>query len=198
MKKFLCLVVALVMCLSIAIPAFAAESEFVPSITYKPDPIIVPVEKDGVEYIGVMVDENGEIADYVEHGCVKITPLADVWDNKVSVAAEIKEVLTKVYDGLTSGDMAIACDEHDADKLVVRELFDIRWACDEHPNMMDEGFRLQLIFDLGINAGEDVCVTVYDDESGEWTTMDAVNNDDGTVTVTLTKMGVIAFSVVVD
>lgn len=198
MKKFLCLAIALVLCLSIAVPAFAAASEFVPSITYKPEPIIVPVEKDGVEYIGVMVDENGDIADYVEHGCVKITPLAHVWDEQIKVAAEIEEVLTKVYNGLTNGDMTIACDEHDADKLAVRELFDIRWACDEHPNMMDEGFRLQLIFDLGIKAGEEVCVTVYDDESGEWTTMDAVNNDDGTVTITLTKVGVIAFSVVVD
>lgn len=198
MKKFLCLVIALVLCLSIAVPAFAAASEFVPSITYKPEPIIVPVEKDGVEYAGVMLDENGEILDYVEHACILITPLGDIWDAQANVPTEIKELLEKVHEGLTSGELEINCEKHDSDKMVVRDLFDVRLVCDEHPVMLEEGAVLELTFDLGVNADDEVCVSVYDDESGEWTTMDVVNNGDGSVTVAFTSLGVVAFSVLVD
>ena len=48
MKKIICFVVVLVMCLSLAAPAFATENGFVPSITYKPEPEIVPVEDEEV------------------------------------------------------------------------------------------------------------------------------------------------------
>ena len=80
MKRVICLLIALVLCLSLAAPVFATEAGFVPSITYKPNPEIVPVEKDGKEYIGIIRDEKGEILDYVEHGCLMITPIAHVWD----------------------------------------------------------------------------------------------------------------------
>ena len=44
MKRFICLLTVLVLCLSLAAPVFAEEAGFVPSITYKPNPEIVPVE----------------------------------------------------------------------------------------------------------------------------------------------------------
>ena len=69
MRKIICLVIALVLCMSIAAPAYASENGFVPSITYKPNPEIVPVENpDGEEFIGVIRNKDGEIIDYVGHG----------------------------------------------------------------------------------------------------------------------------------
>ena len=66
MKKIICLLTVLVLCMSLVVPAMAAEDSFVPSITYKPNPEIVPVAgEDGQEYIGVIRDKEGKIhADY--------------------------------------------------------------------------------------------------------------------------------------
>ena len=50
MKRIVCLIVAIVLCLAVASPAFAAKTEFVPSISYKDSPTIVPVPpKPGTE-----------------------------------------------------------------------------------------------------------------------------------------------------
>ena len=87
MKKIISLFIVLMLCLSLAAPAFAAESAFVPSITYKPNPEIVPVEdENGEEAIGVIRDANGEIVDYVYHGCLLITPVAHIWDPEEDVS----------------------------------------------------------------------------------------------------------------
>ena len=51
-RKIICTCLALLLCVSLGMPAFAAENDFVPSITYKPNPEVVPVEgEDGEEYI---------------------------------------------------------------------------------------------------------------------------------------------------
>ena len=78
MRKLICLMTVLLLCASLIMPAFAAEEEgFVPSITYKPVPEIVPVQgEDGKDYIGVICNAEGEIIDYVEAGCLRITPVA--------------------------------------------------------------------------------------------------------------------------
>ena len=77
MKKIICLFIALVVCLSIAVPVFAADNEgFVPSITYKPEPEIVPVkDENGEEHLGVIRDKDGQIVDYVDHGCFRSIPM---------------------------------------------------------------------------------------------------------------------------
>ena len=43
MRKIICMMVAIILCLGLAVPTYASESGFVPSITYKPTPDIVPV-----------------------------------------------------------------------------------------------------------------------------------------------------------
>ena len=60
MKKIISLLTVLVLCMSLVVPAMAAEDSFVPSITYKPNPEIVPVtDEAGEEYIGVIRDKDG-------------------------------------------------------------------------------------------------------------------------------------------
>ena len=204
MKKTICLVIALVMCLSIAAPAFAAENGFVPSITYKPNPEIVPViGDDGEEYIGVIRDKDGNVLDYVGHGCILITPIAHVWDEEIVVPADVERLLTYVYEELTANRMTIPYEKHEADlnsaNMVIRDLFDVRWACDEHPNMLEEeGVVFEIIFDLGIMAETEVYVMTYDEEADEWSPIvKAVNNGDGTLTCTFEHLCAIEFSQVV-
>ena len=66
MRRILSLLIVLVLCLGLAVPAFAAEDGFVPSITYKPNPEVVEVPgEDDEPYIGLIRDDQGEIIDYV-------------------------------------------------------------------------------------------------------------------------------------
>lgn len=110
MKKVICLLTVLMLCLSVAMPAFAtsATGAFVPSITYKPEPEIVPVVDDkGQEFIGTIIDTVGEVVDLVETGCLDVTPIAYVWDEEKDVPEEVEELLVTVYDALFSGSMKL-------------------------------------------------------------------------------------------
>ena len=201
MKKIICVITVLLLCASMALPVFAAEDSFVPSITYKPNPELVPVVgDDGEEYIGIMRDENGEIVDYVGVGCLRITPIAHVWDEEIEVPTEIEELLLFVYNGLNDGSMEIPYEKHEADldpaNMVIRDLFDARWGCEDHPKMLEpEGVVLELTFDLGVVADAQIFVQTYDEEAEEWNPIvKTVNNGDGTVTCTFEHLCAIEFS----
>lgn len=201
MRKIICLLTALILCLSIAAPVFAAENGFVPSITYKPNPEIVPVEgEDGEEYIGVICNEAGEVVDYVGHGCLMITPIAYVWDEEMEVPQDVEELLLFVYDELNDGTMEIPYDKHEADldgaNMVIRDLFDARWACEEHREMVEkEGVTFEITFDLGVVADAQIYVMTYDEATKEWSpVVKTVNNGDGTVTCTFEHLCAIEFS----
>lgn len=202
MKKLTCLLLALALCLSIAAPVFATENEdFVPSITYKPSPEIVPVkDEDGQEAIGVIRDEKGEIIDYVDHGCLEITPIAHIWDPEEEVPEDVERLLTFVYEELNADKMEIPYEKHDADlektNMVIRDLFDARWACEEHRIMVEEnGILFEITFDLGISADTPIYAMTYDEEAEEWSpVVKTVNNGDGTVTCTFEHLCAIEFS----
>ena len=201
MKKFVCLLTVLVLCMGLAVPAFAAENDFVPSITYKPNPEIVPVVgEDGEEYIGVIRDKDGKVKDYAGHGCIMVTPIAHVWDEEIEVAPVVEELLLYVYNELNAGSMKIPYEKHavelDAANMVIRDLFDARWECDEHPNMLEpEGVVVDLTFDLGVVADAQIFVQTYDEEANEWSPIvKVVNNGDGTVTCTFEHLCGIEFS----
>ena len=93
MKRVICLFAALVLCLGLAAPAFAADNGFVPSITYKPNPEIVPVKDEkGEDAVGVIRSEEGEIADYVDYDCLAVTPIAHVLNPEVKVPEEVEQL----------------------------------------------------------------------------------------------------------
>jgi hypothetical protein len=202
MRKIICLLTVLVLCLSIAAPAFAVENNgFVPSITYKPNPEIVPVEDVvGQEAIGVIHDKNGSLIGYIGHGCLMTTPVAHVWDDEVEVPADVERLLTKVYEGLNEGTIEIPYEEYglvrDGFNMVIRDLFDARWVCTDHPDITEEdGVTFDITFDLGIMPDVEISVMTYDEEANEWSPIvKTVNNGDGTVTCTFEHLCAIAFS----
>ena len=197
MRRIVCLLTVLLLCVGLAMPAFAAEDDFVPSITYKPEPEIVPVDDD---LIGIIRDEEGEIIDYIGHGCLKITPIAHVWDENIDVPQVIEELLLFVYNSLNDGSMVIPYDKHAADlkaeNMVIRDLFDARWVCEEHRAMIEkEGVTLELIFDLGVVSDAQIFVMTYDEGTKEWSPIvKSVNNGDGTVTCTFEHLCAVEFS----
>lgn len=201
MRKVICMMTVLLLCVSLVMPAFAQEDEFVPSITYKPEPEIVPVQgEDGKAYIGVIRNAEGEIIDYVEAGCLRITPVAHLWDEEIEIPEDIEELLRFVYEGLIDRSMEIPYADLQAEladsNMVIRDLFDARWTCVEHPEMVaPEGIVLEITFDLGVMEDAEIFVTTYDEETKEWTgIVKTVNNGDGTVTCTFEHLCAIAFS----
>lgn len=199
MKRILCVVLAIVTCFALACPAFAAEGEFVPSITYKPSPEIVP-EKDpnGEDAVGVVKDKDGNIIDYVYGPCLVITPVSEA-ETSTLIPQDAKETLLDVYEALSTGMMALPYDKYNADlnpkEMAIRDLFDASWLCADHPIMVaPEGVTVTVTFDLGVDANEAVyCMTYMD---SQWAPIVSVkNNGDGTVTCVFEDFCPVAFSV---
>ena len=198
MKRFFAIITVVIMCVSLAVPALAAQ-EFMPSVTNKPAPEIVPVpDGEGNMWIGVIRDKEGNIIDYVDEGCLIITPVSEV-DTSTEIPEPSRVILKDVYGKLTSGAMTIPYEKHkanlDSSKMVIRDLFDATFVCEEHPKMLEpEGVTLELIFDLNVKAGVNVYAMTY--KESEWNPIvSCVNNGDGTVTCVFEKLCPVEFSV---
>lgn len=192
MRKVVCLIMAMVMCFALTCPAFAAENEFVPSISYKDHPEVVPYP-DG--YPGRLVDGSGELVDYVTDDCLVITPVAKA-DESDRIPEEARKILKEVYANLKDGSMSLPYSKVDSaidpDAMVIRDLFDVSILCDKYE--VNDEQHLEVVLDLGVAPDVDVTVMVYAD--GEWRpAVNVVNNGDGTVTVTFDRIGTVAFSV---
>jgi hypothetical protein len=207
MKKILAVIIAVMLVCSLAVPAMAAEAEapavdFTPSITYKPHPEIVPVlGPDGQKHFGVVKNADGEVLGYLEEGCLLITPIAYVWDEEKEVPVDVEDLLTFIYEELSSGRMKLPYNlfttvSLDPENMVIRDLFDARWRCEDHPKMVaPEGIVLELTFDLGVAPDTEIYVMTYDEATGEWEPIvSTVNNGDGTVTCVFEHLCAIAFS----
>ena len=182
MKKVICFVTVLLLCVSLAVPAFAANT-FVPSIPYKDVPEIEwPVE---------LIDEEGEIIDEIDWDHLVITPISEA-ETSTEIPEDSREELLEVYEDLTSGEMELPSDED----LVIRDLFDASWICDDghEEELKEEGVCIEITLDIDIEPDVDVVVMVYID--GEWVPAEEViNNGDGTITVILEDICPIAIAV---
>lgn len=193
MKKLICLLTVLALAMAFACPVFAAEA-FVPSISDKEEPDIVP-DDEGV--IGEIWKDD-EIIDKVEGDCLVITPISEILKARAitQIPEEAREEMLYVYDQLRSGDMTLPYEQDglDPETMVIRELIDASWLCEEHPAMLEpEGVTIDLTFDIGVDA--DTKTYVYVRIDGVWTAVPVVNNGDGTVTCTFEELCPIAFCV---
>ena len=154
MKKMLCLIAVLALAITVFVPAFAAEDDFVPSISYKDGPVIDEAEMNG----GAMED------------CLVITSLKGAVEKTTDISQADRDLLLDVYDRIVKGEISLPMPED----YIVRELVDISWeeiGCvqSEHPHedeLKKEGVAVKIHFDLGIKPEDELKVYAYHD--GQW------------------------------
>lgn len=180
----------------------AAHGAFVPSIGAKEAPELV-VADDGS--VGGMVDSDGNLLSIVQPGCLVVTPVSEA-ETSTAIAPEDAKLLLEVYDRLCLPDTKLSAEApamnevaekllgkgHNADDLVIRDLFDMSFICEEHRDFLPkEGVNLDLKFDLRIDADAVITAMAYVD--GEWMPVETVNNGDGTVTCHFKALCPVAF-----
>lgn len=198
MKRVISLIAAVAILAVMACPVFAAEDDFVPSISYKGAPDIVPVEdENGDEVVGVIIKDDVPI-DYLHEECIVVTPVSEAEKSEL-IPEDAKELLLELYEKLKDGTEKIPYDKHDPNlnenDMVIRDMFDVSLLCEDHPAILGEpGVLLDLVLNLGIGENDKVYVTTYQD--GKWEPVVKVtNNGDGTVTIRVEDVGPFAISV---
>ena len=187
MKRFFAIITVVMMCAALMVPAVAAQ-EFMPSVTNKPAPEIV---------IARILDEDGEVLKEVGD-CLIITPVSQV-DTSTEIPEDSRVILKDVYGKLTAGTMTIPYEKHnpnlDPAKMVIRDLFDATFVCEDCPAMLEpEGVVLEIVFDLNIDPGVEVYTMTY--KNNQWDPIvSTVNNGDGTITATFEKLCPVEFSI---
>ncbi len=188
MKRVISLLSVLLLCVSLVCPAFAANDTFVPSISEKDHPEVVPTE-DG--HIAVIVDKDGNVIAKLGEDCIVLTPVSEA-EKSEKIPEDAKQALLDTYQQLTNGTMEIPYG--DDTEMVIRDLFDISILCeDDAKKLSEEGNTLVITLDVGYGAGSGGVIMVYDD--GQWYPAQTKDNGDGTVTVILDRVGVLSISV---
>lgn len=206
MKKIVSLLLIAVLCIGLVCPVLA--DEFVPSITDKDEPDIVPIPgENGEEYIGVIKDKDDEVVEHVLDGCLVVTPISEA-TTSTEIPEDSRDILLDVYGKLTDGTMNLPYDKFDANldpsTMVIRDLFDASWLCGEGSGFTDHpdhpailavpGNTLTLTFNLGVGKYDTVYVMTY--INGVWEPIvSTTNNGDGTVTCVFEDICPIAFSI---
>ena len=148
MKKIISLVLALAVCAALVGSVSATNGGFVPSITYKPGPELVPIPHPGgglpstdKPIFGfVYDDDSGSRISLITEGCLVVTPLAMV-DTSQEIPREAAEEMKWLYQQLRDGFMTIPYHKFGnftGKKLVLVEMFDASWLCGDGDT--DRGF----------------------------------------------------------
>lgn len=216
MKKFYAYLMSIVMIAGCALPAFAAEDDFVPSITYKDAPGIISIGteegEDGTskKIIGYVRDENGSVMSIEYDGCLWVVSLEEALDEESKIPDSLRNLLLDIYNDFAEGDTKLSevneelnkrvadnfGKNKNADMLVIKDVFYVHAACDElNKHLPPEKTTIDLTFDVDIPTGNYVEVLTY--INGEWKLVEKVVNnnendneeDDGTLTVTFEELG---------
>ena len=183
MKRIVCMLAVLLVCLHLGSPVMAASNTFVPSITYKDGPEITDAVLDGQD----------------AGNCVVVSSIKDAKKQTTDIYQEDRDLLLEAYAKLADDSMKLPLENK---QYVVRELVDVSWEeidCveEDHTHEEDlnrEGVTVTIDFDLGVDANTEVLVYVYHD--GQWQPVKGVtNNGDGTVTCAFEDIGAVAFVV---
>lgn len=200
MKKILCCLWALLLCVSLAMPAFGTG--FVPSVSRPEKPpvqnvILITPEKPEDP-------ENPEEETRPEHReeveiCVIISTVKEAKEKLTDITQDERDLLVEVYESVVSGIMQLPI----PGSYVVSQILDVSWrnsACVEnvehtHQEELErEETVLMAQFDLAVEAGVEVVVMVYHED--QWKPVKSVtNNGDGTVICEFEHIGPVAFCV---
>lgn len=190
MRKVICILTALMLCVSLACTAMATSIDFAPSISAKGAP---QAGNNVVLRIPGQDDINAA-------NCVVITSINAAKTATTDITQEERDLLLEVYEKIADGTMELPLKKG----YVVRDLVDISFkyeACrqladhnDKAAALKEEGTVLIMDFILGVGKNTDVAVLTYID--GEWEEIEeVVNNGDGTVTCTFEDVCPVVFAV---
>ena len=185
-----------------------ASSLFVPSVSFDSTPeIIVTDKKDDKEIISDLKDKDGNKIEEVTKGSIIITSVIDVKEGNHSISQESADKLIDTYNQLTSSDIKLSGlipdlkdsvkeelgEDADVDDLVISGLYDISATHNDlKENIKVEGNTVTLTFKMPIRKNAYFNAVVQTDK-GWQPVKSAVNNGDGTVTVTFDQLGTVMF-----
>lgn len=211
MRKLICLLLVVALCAGL-VCSVSAETGFVPSITYKEEPEIVPVappadeDEEWEPIVGTVYEmETHQETSNIPAGCLVVIPVAEVADaTEEDHLSHLEQELKDVYDALMDGSMEIPYElneNYNGQSMVVRELFGTDWMCGtptydhDHPTeVAPKGVVFDLTLRMDISPDTEILVMVYVD--GEWEpAVEVINNGDGTVTCTFERLGIVSVSV---
>lgn len=183
MKKLICLLAVLMLCMSMVVPVLA-QSDFVPSITYK----------------GGLDAEKAVMGNQDVTGCLVITSIKEAKDKVTDITQKERDALLDVYKKLAEGQMELPLDGN----YTIRELVDVSFDFEDcrenqgHGNkeeqLKKEGVTLTVDFDLSLKKTEKLKVLTY--VNGKWKLVENVTiNADGTVTAVFEEVCPVAFCV---
>ena len=195
MKKVLSIVLVLLTIFSCSLNAMAVD--FTPSAENKGAPEFVDREENGI------YDSNGNLIDNIDGSDFEIIGFGEVINSDI-LTDEEKQLMQDLFEKLSDPNtkLSVLCPElndyvkkhlgkdYTADDLVIRDFFTIKELNDKLKEYDGKG-NIKITFDLGIGADEFIAAMVYID--GKWQLVPLVNNGDGTVTITLSKLGPVAF-----
>jgi len=165
MKKVLCIITALVICIAMAAPVMA--DEFVPSITYKDAPEVSDAVMNNQDVGGSLI----------------ITSIIGAENKTTEITQAERDLLLDVYDKLEKGVVDLPIQG----EFVIRDLVDISFPTHDGKTLV------KLTFNLGVAATEEIVALQY--KNNEWKPVKTVNNGDGTVTCEFTHFCPVAFAV---
>ena len=183
MRKFSAILLALLLLVTLAVPAFAAENEFVPSISYK----------DGPELDKAEMNKEDVTA------CLVITSILQAKNKETDITQPERDLLLEIYEKLKSNEMTLPLEEDD---FVVRELVDISWRYSEcvEPNHRKDEWLSQpnntvtVTLKTGIPKDMEVVVLVFVNE--QWVKVsDVTRNPDKSITCVFEEIGPVAICV---
>lgn len=188
MKKIISCLLVLALCLAASVTAVADTVEFVPSITYKPAPDVMATVPEGHE------------------ACIVITPVSHA-DTSTAISKEDAQELKSLYDVLTTDGTKLSeqCpalnsvvtealgDGKTADDLVVRDLFHVGVNCEELDTLLNGENIVKVTLSSTVADGESVFAMMYVD--GKWEPIEAVNNNNGSITISVKTPGTVAIMV---
>ena len=179
--------ILLVVCLLFAMVLPAAATEFVPSISVKGAPELVPVgEEDGEPIYGYVLDKDGNVIYTVRAGDIWITPISEV-DTSEYISEAAAKLLKETYAELLANPDTFK-------GKVVRELVDISVSTRLAAALEGEGTTLELKFDIGLDDDMPIWIQALIDDC--WNEIvKTANNGDGTVSGTFEAFCPVVFLV---
>lgn len=183
MRKLSAIALALLLLAALAMPAFAAENEFVPSIGYKDGPELDKAEADKEDVTP----------------CIVITSVLQAKNKETDITQPERDMLLEIYEKLKTNEMVLPLEEDD---FVVRELIDISWRYSDcvEPNhgkdkwLSEAGNTVTVTLKTGIPTDMEVVVLAYVNE--QWVKVDQVTrNPDKSITCVFEEIGPVAICV---